>query len=147
MKRVYLYQTYTFTYLFNIPIFFFVAGYFFKDDYIDQPMLFLRKKLLRFYVPWLAYGLIFVLLHNLFLRLNLIAFDIHTFQSFEPYTFSDMLHKTVGVLSFFIWKEPLLAPLWFLFGMFSGLCVFFAVTWISKRLFPTNFKTLSGQIK
>jgi len=124
---------YTFTYLFHIPIFFFVAGYFFKDDYIENPWLFLKKKLVRFYLPWLAYGLVFVLLHNLFLTYHLIAYDFHAQKVIEPYAFSDIIHKSLGVLTFFQWKEPLLAPLWFLFGMFSGLSVFFAVTWVSKR--------------
>jgi len=129
---------YTFTYLFHIPIFFFVAGYFFKDAYVDKPWLFLRKKLVRFYVPWLVYGIVFVLLHNLFLKYHLIAYDFHAQKVIEPYLFSDIVQKIGGVLTFFLWKEPLLAPLWFLFGMFSGLSVFYAVTWISKKLFPSH---------
>lgn len=129
---------YTFTYLFHIPIFFFVAGYFFKDEYVEQPWLFLRKKLVRFYVPWLVYGLVFVLLHNLFLKYHLIAYDFHAQKVIEPYSFSDILQKIGGVLTFFQWKEPLLAPLWFLFGMFSGLSVFFVVTWVSKRFCPSK---------
>ena len=115
-----------------------MAGYFFKDEYIEQPWFFFRKKLLRFYVPWLAYGLVFVLLHNLFLKYHLIAYDFHAQKVIEPYDFNDILQKTLGVLSFFLWKEPLLAPLWFLFGMFSGLSVFFAVTWVSKRICPSR---------
>lgn len=129
---------FTFTYLFHIPIFFFVAGYFFKDDSIEKPWTFLRKKLVRFYLPWLVYGLIFVLLHNFFLKYHLIAFDFHAQKAIVPYNFHDILQKTLGVLTFFQWKEPLLAPLWFLFGMFSGLCVFFTVSWLSKRFCPNN---------
>lgn len=129
---------FTFTYLFHIPLFFFVAGYFFNDAYLEKPLLFLRKKLIRLYIPWLAYGLIFVLLHNLFLKWNLIAYDFHAQKLIEPYSLSDMLHKSLGVLTFFAWKEPLLAPLWFLFGLFSGLCVFFVVSWTAKRIFPTH---------
>jgi fucose 4-O-acetylase-like acetyltransferase len=129
---------YTFTYLFHIPIFFFVAGYFFNDEYIEKPWLFLRKKLVRFYVPWLVYGLVFVLLHNFFLKCHLLAYDFNAHKLIEPYNVSDILHKTLGILTFFQWKEPLLAPLWFLFGMFSGLSVFFVVTWISKRLCPSK---------
>jgi fucose 4-O-acetylase-like acetyltransferase len=129
---------FTFTYLFHIPLFFFVAGYFFNDTYIEKPLEFLRKKLIRLYVPWLTYGLLFVLLHNLFLHWNVIAYDFHAQKLIEPYSLGDMLHKSLGVLTFFAWKEPLLAPLWFLFGLFSGLCVYFVVTWISKRLFPKH---------
>lgn len=129
---------YTFTYLFHIPIFFFVAGYFFNDAYIEKPWLFLKKKLVRFYVPWLVYGIVFVLLHNLFLKYHILAYDFHAHKVIESYSFSAMLQKIGGVFTFFLWKEQLLAPLWFLFGMFSGLSVFFAVTWVSKRFCPSN---------
>jgi len=131
---------YTFTYLFHIPIFFFVAGYFFKDEYIEKPVLFLRKKLVRLYVPWLVYGMVFLLLHNLFLKYQIIAYDFHAQKVIEPYTIHDLLKKALGVLTFFRWKEPLLAPLWFLFGLFSGLCFFFVVTWFSKRFFASKLE-------
>lgn len=130
----------TFVYLINIVIFFFVSGYFFNDSYLEKPFLFLKKKLIRFYIPWVAYGVSFVLLHNLFLKIHLIAFDYHARKVIEPYNFSDTIHKILEVLTFIKWKEPLLAPLWFLLGIFSGLCVFFVLSWIAKRINKNNFE-------
>jgi len=130
----------TFTYLIDIVIFFFVAGYFFNDDYLEKPFLFFKKKIIRFYVPWVAYGVTFVLLHNLLLRLHLLSFNFNTRTVIEPYTFSDTIHKILEVLTFFKWKEPLLNPLWFLFGIFSGLCVFFVISWIAKRINKNKFE-------
>jgi fucose 4-O-acetylase-like acetyltransferase len=130
----------TFAYLVNIVIFLFVAGYFFNDNYLEKPLLFLKKKVIRFYVPWVAYGVIFVLLHNTFLKLHLMSFDSHTRIAIEPYDLSETIHKIIGVLTFFQWKEPLLAPLWFLFGIFSGLCVFYVISLIAKTIDKNKFE-------
>ena len=130
----------TFVYLINIVIFFFVAGYFFNDNYLEKPMIFFKKKLIRFYVPWVVFGVIFVLLHNTFIKFNLISIDSHTRTAFESYNFSDIIHKILDVLTFFKWKEPLLAPLWFLFGLFTGLSVFFVISYIAKKISKDKFE-------
>ena len=38
-----------FVYLFHLAVFYFVAGYFFKDKYIDDKLLFLWKKIKSLY--------------------------------------------------------------------------------------------------
>lgn len=133
---------YYFVYLFHITIFFFVAGYFFKDKHIENPLLFLKKKLIRYYIPWVIFGVVFVLLHNIFLKYSLISYNSHTKIDFLPYDTVDIAKKILSVLSFFGWKEPLLAPLWFLFGMFSGLMVFFSISFIAKKISIKNFEII-----
>lgn len=39
-----------FVYLFHLAVFYFVAGYFFKDKYIDDKLLFVWKKIKKFVV-------------------------------------------------------------------------------------------------
>ncbi len=123
-----------FLYLFHVTIFFFVAGYFFNDNYINSPLKFISSKLKRLYIPWLIYGIIFVLLHNFFLKNNLILYNFNSHKYFEPYTLEKVVDKILNVLTFFRWKEPLLMPLWFLFGLFSGLIVFYAVTFVMNKI-------------
>jgi len=134
----------TFAYLFNIVVFFFVAGYFFNDQYLNNPFLFFRKKIVRLYIPWVLYGVSFVLLHNTFLKLHLIGFNYIDKVNFEPYSMADIFYKIANVLTFFKWKEPLLAPLWFLFGLFSGLSVFYSISWLSKKITTQKFELLRG---
>lgn len=105
-----------------------------------KPVQFFKKKIIRLYVPWLLYGIIFVLLHNLFLRLNLISYNFHSKTFFEPYNFSDIIEKILLVTTFFKWKEPLLAPMWFLFGLFSGLTVLFIVSYVAKKTGKERFE-------
>ena len=57
-----------FVYLFHLAVFYFVAGYFFKDKYIDDKLLFVWKKIKSLWFPLVGYGIVFMLLHNLFFR-------------------------------------------------------------------------------
>lgn len=134
-----------FLYLFHVTIFFFVAGYFFNDNYINSSLKFISSKLKRLYIPWLIYGIIFVLLHNFFLKHNIILYNFNSHKYFEPYTFEMIIDKTLNILTFYRWKEPLLAPLWFLFGLFSGLMVFYMVTYVIKKYklkYPEYFRSI-----
>lgn len=123
-----------FLYLFHVTIFFFVSGYFFNENHLSSPIRFIILKLKRLYVPWLFYGILFVLLHNIFIKHYLILYNFNNKTYFEPYTLQIIGNKILNVLTFFRWKEPLLAPLWFLFGLFSGLMVFYTVSYILKKL-------------
>jgi len=133
-------QLYIFVYLFNVSVFFFVSGYFFNDDHLQQPIVFFKKKILRLYVPWVIYGIIFVLLHNLFLKLHLISYNLTSKTLIEPYSSGDIAEKVLQVLLFYKWKELLLAPLWFLFGLFSGLSVFYIVSFLSQKIDKSRFE-------
>ena len=50
---------------YHLAVFFFVAGYFFKESYLDTPRQYVRKRIRRLYVPFVEFGLVFLLLHNL----------------------------------------------------------------------------------
>lgn len=133
---------YKFVHGYNVVFFFFISGYFFKDKYLNTPVLFVKNKIKRLYFPWVKYGIAFVLLHNLFLNLHLLHYNIHTHKYIEPYSFSDILSKSFQVLLFFRWKEVLLAPLWFLFGLFSGIIVLYIISFVLNRMFPQKLELL-----
>lgn len=46
---------YNFLYVWHLPIFFFVAGYSFKDGYANAPKMFFVKKLRNLYLPYIGY--------------------------------------------------------------------------------------------
>lgn len=58
---------------YHLAVFFFVAGYFFKEKYLDNPHVFFWKKIKSLYLPYIAYCLTFLLLHNVFYKINLYA--------------------------------------------------------------------------
>lgn len=122
-----------FVYLFHIALFFFVAGYFFDDGQTARPFSFVGRKLHRLYVPYAVIGCCFVLLHNLFLRLHLIAYDFSARTPILPYDMKEML-RMLGHTLLFHHHEQMLSPFWFLQGLFLGLMCFFAVTFVCQRL-------------
>jgi len=124
----------TFTMIYSVPVFLFVSGYFFKDSDIEQPFYFIKKKIIRLYFPWLFYGILFVLLHNFFVSIDFISYNYKLKESVDYYNLSDILSKISEVIVFYKWKEVLLGPLWFLFGLFTGLMVYYAVTFFSFRV-------------
>lgn len=128
-----------FMYLFHVAIFFFVSGYFFKDEYLTSPFEYFKKKIKRLYFPFVAFGIVMVLLHNLFVDLDLFSWNFRKNFAVDYYDSGVIFKKIIGVLTF-QWKEPILAPLWFLYGLFSGLIVFFIVSLISQKISVKRFE-------
>ena len=56
---------------YHLAVFFFVAGFFFKEKYVVTPMDFIWKKVKRLYVPFVVAGIGCLLLHNIFYHLNI----------------------------------------------------------------------------
>ena len=42
---------------YHLAVFFFVAGYFFKEKYLETPKIFIVKRLKSLYFPYVIYGL------------------------------------------------------------------------------------------
>ena len=61
----------TFVATFHMPLFFYYAGYCFKDKYLEQSFVFVKKRIIGLYVPFVKWGLFFLLLHNILFRLNI----------------------------------------------------------------------------
>ncbi len=136
-----------FVYLFHIALFFFVAGYFFDDAQTARPLGFVGRKLRRLYVPYVLWGSLFVLLHNLFLHLHLIGYDFAAHAPMRPYDNAYLLH-TIGRVLLFHHHEQMLSPFWFLQGLFLGLICFYAVTFVGQRLggTPKRSERLRGAL-
>lgn len=124
----------TFAYYFNTAVFFFVAGYFFDDAQTAAPLRFFKRKLWRLYLPYVTLGTLFVLLHNKFLQWHLIAYG--NSGAILPYDTPELL-RTLGKVFLFNHYEQMLAPFWFLQGLFFGLALFFCITFITRKCAPT----------
>ena len=57
--------------MFAVSSFFFMSGYCFKDNYLDDAYKFLKKRLTGIYWPYLKWSLLFLLLHNMLYQLNI----------------------------------------------------------------------------
>lgn len=59
-----------FIYMFHMPLFFFASGFCFKDKNLSSPKLYVQNKLKSIWWPYVKWGLLFLLLHNLLFHLN-----------------------------------------------------------------------------
>lgn len=61
-----------FIYMFHMPLFFFLAGYCFKEKHLQNSKDFIIRRFKGLWVPFVSISLVFLFLHNLFLNCNLI---------------------------------------------------------------------------
>lgn len=67
----YLTPVRSFIYMFHMPLFFALSGYCFKEKYLTDFKTFAWHKVKGLYFPFVKYGLLFLLLHNVFYHLNI----------------------------------------------------------------------------
>lgn len=111
-------------YLFHMPLFFFISGYLFKDNYIDTPLKFVARKLKSCYIPFVKYSLFFLLIHELLVPLGFT----------EHYTLSNYVRQLFLIVSF-SGTEVFLGPYWFLIYLFFASVIFIAFTMVAQWIF------------
>ena len=118
---------------YHLATFFFVSGYFLKETQIDNIKNFAIRKFVHLYVPYMKYGILFLLLHNIFygwhLENNL--YDLHT-------ALHEIRNFTIGMTS----EEPLMGAMWFcpsllMVSIFSAIAI-----WLSKQLHNVYLKAV-----
>lgn len=98
-------------YLFHMALFYFISGYFYKEEYSHNPLAFLKKRIKSLYLPFVKYGLVFLCLHNLFINLSIYGDKIEYYNSI---TFLKCLIKILTFQN----TEALLSPFWFFSSLF-----------------------------
>lgn len=104
-------------YLFHMPLFFFISGYLFRTDYINRPKQFIWRRIKSCYIPFVKYGVLFLLAHELLVPLG---FTQH-------YSIHDYIEKLLYILAF-TGTESYLGPFWFLIYMFFASVLFIVLT-------------------
>lgn len=121
--------------MFHMPLFFFFAGYCFKDKYLEIPSDFVIKRFKGLYKPFVKWGLIFLVLHNLFFYLNIYN-DEFGFRGIVQhlYTWQEMLKKAVSIVTRMSDTEQLLGGYWFLKSLFWGSLIAFFIIYNVKNV-------------
>ncbi len=105
---------------FFLQLFFFVSGYFYKDAYSEQPLLFIRRRIQSLYFPFVLYCSAFLALNNLFVHLN-----IYTAPLYIPH--GRMVSSLLDILTL----EPglqLAGAMWFVSSLFLSSLIFCSVS-------------------
>lgn len=126
--------------MFHMPLFFFMSGYCFKDKYLNTPITFIKRKIYGLYLPYIKWGMIFLILHNIFFTIGI--YSINSQYNNYFYNFSDFIHRGLGILKF-KYSEQLLGGYWFLPALFFCSIIAFFTLKIIKRSYISIILTLT----
>lgn len=118
-----------FIYLINLPIFFLVAGYLYKDKSIQESndiWSFFGKKLKRFWIYYFLYNSFLVLFHNIFIDLGIIS------ELYHKYYLKDMVFGIMNS-ALFISNEPFSAAMWFIPVMIITMVLFNVINYHASK--------------
>ena len=119
---------YAVIYMFHMPLFFFLSGYCFRESHLEDFRNYARKRFSRIYIPFVKWGLLFLLLHNIFFHLNIYN-DLYGFEGevSQLYGMSDYLKKAFLIFFCLSGNEQLLGGYWFLHTMFFASFIFYGL--------------------
>ena len=125
--------TYDYIYMFHMPVFFFLAGYCFKEKYLDTPKVFLMKRVKGLYKPFVKWGLIFLLFHNVFCSLNIYNEEYGLPGAASvAYQWKDFAVHALHIVTRMTDAEHMLGGYWFLHTLFFASLIGFAAIKINK---------------
>lgn len=112
---------------FHMPLFFFLSGYCFKESYLDECKTFIKRRIKNVWWPYAKWGVIFVLLHNIFLQMHIYDTFYGCWGKGEfYYNTSTIFSKCLESLRFNN-TEFVVCGFWFLRSLFYG-SLFFLLT-------------------
>lgn len=121
--------------LFHMPLFFFMSGYCFKSTYLTDFWTFLKRRFQGIYWPYVKWSLIFLLLHNIFCKLNIYNGEYgFNGMTFHPYSVSEMIGKAFHIVIKMYDEEILLGGYWFLNSLMWGSLLFYLCRRFAPRL-------------
>lgn len=113
-------------YTFHMPLFFIMSGYCFKEKYLDDAKQFVVRKIKGIYVPFVAFSMVFLALHNVFCKLYI----------YEPtwlYGWKNYLWETSRIVTRMSHAGGMLGTFWFLKELFLGNLIFYGAMRLSRK--------------
>jgi fucose 4-O-acetylase-like acetyltransferase len=100
-----------------MPLFFFISGYLYKEEYNSNILLLLKRRFKTLYLPFICFGLFFLLYHDVFEDL------VVSPGVYKHFNLLDSGKRVLGYLSFGFTvnkiMDPLLSPFWFVMTLFT----------------------------
>lgn len=106
-----------FVYTYHIMIFFFVAGFCFKNEHALQPYLYIGNRIQRLVLPYMRYVFVFVILHNAFRYFHIISSEQSIYNL-------DTILKNILSSVILSNSETLLGAFWFIPILFFAEAIF-----------------------
>ena len=129
--------------LFDMSLFYVVSGYCFNPGYISNPVAFLKKRISGLWFPYVKWGVISVLLHNIFLNLGIYSVDSLGIP-ITVWGVTEIIKKILGCFVFGEGPDGFLGGYWFLKDMFFAVMLAYFSLVIAKGI--TKKATMGGVI-
>ena len=119
-----------FIYMFHMPLFFFCAGYCFKESYYHTPIKFVWRRVKGLWWPYVKWSALFLLLHNLF-------FTVGFYDTTSNHLFNkeELLQHATSIITT-QWQEQL-QPFWFLKALLFGSLIAYSILIVAHILNKT----------
>lgn len=118
-----------FIYMFHMPLFFIASGYCFKVAYLNNPKQFLIHRIKGLYWPFVKWGIIFLLLHNIFVSIGF--FNDSSWNNYgDKFGLRDYALHFAGIVIFMRGQGELLGAYWFLKALLYGSII----TWCILKI-------------
>ncbi|MCM1313293.1 MAG: acyltransferase family protein [Bacteroides sp.] len=120
--------------MFHMPLFFFMAGYCFKEKYLLDTRKFVLQKIKGIYVPYVKWSLLFLVLHNIFFYLDIYSgeFGFNGLVS-SLYSWNDFARRFMYIVTRMSGHEQLLGGYWFMKSLFfASLISFLTIKYVRK---------------
>lgn len=115
-----------FVYLYHLAIFFFLTGYFYKEEkYGDNPYLYFVSKIKTQWKRYVLFSVFFVLIHNILVRYGLIV-------STNNYDFLASISAIINSFFFYI-MEDMGGALWFVPVLIMASSLFGILIYFSRK--------------
>ncbi|MGN0403518.1 MAG: acyltransferase family protein [Acetatifactor sp.] len=119
--------------LFHMALFFFINGMLYHVRYSVNPLTGIGKKIRAYYVPFVAYNLIFWLFHNLFARLHLISGALDS----KDYAYVGIRAYLISLVKTLLgFRQRFAGAMWFLEALLVMSAVFILADYGATRWFP-----------
>ncbi|WP_403559075.1 acyltransferase family protein (plasmid) [Cetobacterium somerae ATCC BAA-474] len=105
-----------YVYLFHVPLFYFINGYFLKSTFhtFIERKIYFKRKVLKLYIPFITIVLTMVFLHNIFYKIYWVR---------DYYSINELIKNILKAL-FFLNSEILLGAIWFIPSLFLSFCLY-----------------------
>ena len=125
---------YLLIWLWHVPVFFMIGGFFLKNEKLLHPQLFVWGKVKNLYLLILYIYIPFLVLHNLFIRIGFYDLNIYYYGKYVTEWGLMDFGKHLILAIFFAGREPLLGAMWFVYVLFMALCIISGVSWSLKKI-------------
>ena len=134
-----------FAYMVGVPAFFVLSGYFFKQENLDNTSDFLIRRTKTLYLPFIKWGVFFLILHNLFFEVGFLSESYGNAQGgvTHPYNWTQAAQHLWSMVFNMSGYDPFMAgAFWFFRALFLANIAFIFLFKATRRLGKLKTSTL-----